>query len=237
MAFRRRFNSRRRFSSFRGRGRGARASSQKWVGFHELVTADTFDTDPPSNQMIIYPMFIPLVAVNDYSDLEATTFVEDQAQEKSLIKRSIGQFHAWMPNVAGEVQYVFAVELWWYFGAMSRDDIANAADLLVADPSSGATDSYDLGLATAPPLWRRPVKRWGTDLSFHSVGIDDNITQTEYDGQQIISRSWDFNPSAPIRLPMEWYLVMGANLYFVTPVSPPDQAILVYVAARTLIAD
>lgn len=231
--------ARRRPFSFRGRRPFRAASAQKWVGFHELTENSTFVRNPLfPNETATLPTFVPLVGVEDYADTPSTDFETEQGQEKSLVKRSIGQLHAWIPNLGdSESQYIFATELWWYFAAMSRDDVANAADLIVADPASGALDTYDLGLATAPPLWRRPVKRWGTDVSFHNVRIGQTITQTDYDGQQIISRSWDFAPRAPLREPMEWYLVWGLTNYWIAPTIAPEQSALCFVAARTLIAD
>lgn len=239
MAFRRRFFPR-RGRSFGFRRRPAfSGASQKWIGYHQLVESGSVVRDPLfPNETSFLPAFVPLVGVTDYADSDPTIFTSEQAGEKSLVKRSIGQFHLWIPNLGdSESQYIFALEAWWYFAAMSRDDVLNGADLLVADPTSGAMDTFDLGLQNALPLWRRPVKKFGTDMSFHNVRVGQTVTQTDYDGQQIVSRNWDFAPRAPLRVPMEWYLVFGATVYWIAPTVAPLQTLLCFVTARTLIAD
>jgi len=249
MAFRRR-------SSFRRGGfrrtfrRGSRSwSNKKWIGSHNLFSLTYAPDEPGSQTLVSLPTFIPLVRYTDYgnealspmigpSEVGADQPYTTERQERVTVLRSLGSFKHIIANLAGEesVQTIYFHELWWYFAAYSEDDTLAAAEAATGAAGATALAQYDLGLAEAPPLWRSRMFKHGYSWQ-HGAWSPVLTTQTAIYHSET-ARSWDFRPGAKLSTPMNWYLVMGGNMFVQTPV-PPEQngGAVIFVGARTLITD
>lgn len=126
-------------------------------------------------------------------------------------------------------------EIWWYFAAIPRDAVGTAIALDVASGFGIGTDQYNIGLTPPPGLWRQPVKKFGYD---HKLSADSQTSVDTLLGSyhQETTRSWDFKPRAPMQVPMEWYLVLGASYQFITA-SLAEMSVMFIVGSRTLITD
>jgi len=252
VAFRRRSNFR-RASGFRRRRSGFGSwSNKKWIGFHALNPLTYQQLDPTAPQSFqALPNFIPLVRYTDYGnealspmfaiavDPAADQPYTTERQERVKVLRTLGSYHGVVSNLAlDDAQVVYIKEHWHYFAAYSEDDVVVASEM--ASTGAGNPDAlaqYDLSLSDAPPLWRSNMFRHQYSVTHGAFGpVLDNFSV--YHSEK--SRSWDFKPNARLSTPMNWYLVMGGNMFIQSPAPlPPETAFteLMFVAARTLISD
>jgi len=255
MAFRRRSS----FGRFSGRRRSFRRSGKwsgkKWIGSHNLVSLAYQQLDPMNPQTLsALPTFIPLVRYTDYGNEALSPLLapiapggdgqpyNTERQERVTVLRSMGTFKHIIGNLSleiseEEVQVVYINELWWYFAAYSEDDTLAAAEA-VTTGGPDALAQYDLGLSSAPPLWRSRMFKHGTSVTHGAYNTRVLGNYSVYHSEQ--GRSWDFRPRARLSTPMNWYLVMGGNCFIQSPAPFPAEAPIagiVTVMARTLITD
>jgi len=162
-----------------------------------------------------------------------------EKQERVTVLRSLGTFKHIVANLSGpeDAQAVYIAELWWYFAAYSEDDTLAAGEAV----TSGGPDAlaqYDLGIDTAPPLWRSRMFKYGTSYTHGAFGPVFSDQHAVYHSEQ--GRQWDFRPKARLSTPMNWYLILGGNILIQTPVPWPTENPIqaaVGIMARTLITD
>lgn len=227
---------RRKRSFFRGRRGVARPSSQKWIGCHQTQFLNASNLDPLTPGTYETGLaFIPLVSATDYGTQDAGVVLsDDNRQERVKVVRTVGHFSLLNLNQASENSDLMATEVFWYFAALKRDEVTNAEALDAASGVGVGTDAYNPGVQEGPALWRQPVKRFGMTARVQGMSEVGGALGSY---QETSERSWDFRPRCPMQTPDEWYLVVGVNLFTLTPAFPADVPFMLIVMARTLIQD
>jgi len=243
MAFRAKRRFTRRFGG--GRSRRGRFTNQKWISFGTFIEVELTNDDPLFPSLLeAAPIFVPLVAVNDYvSAIQSPLFDPDrgETQERTRVIRSIGHVSVYPFHIVAEPgMLMMHVDRAMWFAALDAEHIADAAVASSFATNLTPFDEFNMNLEGTPPLWRKPVKKWMVDnkmVAFSNVdqGADPALFGSYKEEHQ---RSWDFRPGVPMMVPTQWYLVINLQAAQLIPATIVESTtFFVSVTARTLIAD